>query len=72
VPRRSGVHQSGARFQTPEQVVTAAFRLMGARNPPVSSVSGTGNRVVSRVIGLLPKWTALRLAHVPSVTSDDA
>ncbi|SJM69806.1 Probable short-chain dehydrogenase [Gulosibacter sp. 10] len=60
--RASGTAQGGVRFQTPEQVVTTAFRALERRNPPVSIISGMRNRWIKRLLAFLPKRTVLRLA----------
>ncbi|MFE0028347.1 SDR family NAD(P)-dependent oxidoreductase [Amycolatopsis sp. NPDC059021] len=60
---RGGTDTSGTRFQTPEQVVTTALKALDRRTPPVSVVSGGANRLVRRLVALLPTRTALKLAE---------
>ncbi len=60
---RSGTSTSGARFQTPEQVVTTVLRALDRRTPPVGVVCGRVNRLVRRITALLPTRTVLRLAE---------
>lgn len=61
--RASQTSENGVRFETPEQVVASAQRALQKASPPVSMVSGRANRLTSRVVGMLPKKTALRLAN---------
>jgi short-subunit dehydrogenase len=61
--RNSGSNERGVRFQTPEQVVAAAFHALDERRPPVSVVSGRANTWKSRIVALLPRRTVLRLAN---------
>lgn len=60
---RSGTSALGTRFQTPEQVVTAALAALDRQHPPVSIVSGAANRLLSRLVALLPTRAVLRLAE---------
>lgn len=59
----SGTAQNGVRFQTSDQVVTTALNALQRRNPPFSTISGTRNRWIKRLITTLPTRTALRLAE---------
>ena len=61
--RSSHSNERGVRFETPEQVVAAAFRALDKPRTPVSSVSGQANRWTSRIVTLLPRRTVLRLAN---------
>lgn len=71
--RTSESSERGVRFQTPEQVVAAAFRALDKPKPPVSSVSGRANTWTSRIMPLLPRRTVLRLANSsPTGTTDHA
>jgi short-subunit dehydrogenase len=69
--RRSGSGEQGVRFETPEQVVTAALRALDRRRTPVSSVSGRRNTRTSRLVTLLPRRTVLRLADSSPARSGD-
>ncbi|WIB16079.1 SDR family oxidoreductase [Curtobacterium sp. MCPF17_050] len=60
--RNSGTDEGRVRFETPEQVVAAAFRALDKPTPPVSAVSGSANTRTSRIAPLLPRRTVLRLA----------
>jgi short-subunit dehydrogenase len=60
--RSSRSDERGVRFETPEQVVAAAFRALDKPKTPVSSVSGQANRWMSRIVTVLPRRTVLRLA----------
>ena len=57
----SGTTETGVRFQQPAQVVAAALRSLDRAQTPTSVVSGWRNRVSSRVLGLLPRRTVLRM-----------
>ena len=57
----SGTTEAGVRFQRPAQVVAAAFQALDRAQSPVSVVSGWQNRLSSRLLGLLPRRTALRM-----------
>ena len=57
----SGTAENGVRFQQPSQVVTTAFKALDRARTPVSVVSGSQNQLSSRVLGLLPRRTVLRL-----------
>ena len=59
----SGTATAGVRFQTPAQVVATALSALEQRRPPVSVVSGAGNRLVRRVVGALPTRLVLRMAE---------
>ncbi|GAA3664487.1 SDR family NAD(P)-dependent oxidoreductase [Microbacterium marinilacus] len=59
----SGTMESGVRFQTPDQVVTTALDALQRRNPPVSVISGTRNRWMRRLVGVLPVRAVLRAAE---------
>jgi short-subunit dehydrogenase len=61
--RNSESDEHGVRFQTPEQVVAAAFRALDKPNTPASTVSGRMNTLTSRIIALLPSRIILRLAN---------
>jgi short-subunit dehydrogenase len=57
----SGTSESGARFQTPEDVVTTALRALSRKNPPRSIISGGLNRWIRRLVATLPTSAVLRL-----------
>lgn len=57
----SGTTETGVSFQQPAQVVASALRALDRAQTPISIVSGWQNRVSSRVLGLLPRRTALRM-----------
>ena len=57
----SGTNETGVRFQQPAQVVATALRALDRPKSPVSVVSGWQNQLSSRVLGLLPRRTVLRL-----------
>lgn len=59
---RSGTSTTGARFQTPAQVVAEAMSALDRRRVPASIVSGAPNRMMRRLVGLLPTGLQLRLA----------
>ena len=59
----SGTATRGVRFETPAQVVATALGALDRRHPPVSIVSGRANRVVRRVVSVLPQRVVLRLAE---------
>jgi short-subunit dehydrogenase len=59
----SGTATTGVRFQTPTQVVATTLAALEQRRPPVSVVSGAGNRLVRRVVGLLPTRLVLQMAE---------
>jgi short-subunit dehydrogenase len=61
--RNSGSSERGVRFQTPAQVVAAAFHALDEPRPRVSGVSGRANTWTSRIMTLLPRRTVLRLAN---------
>jgi short-subunit dehydrogenase len=69
--RNSQSSERGVRFQTPEQVVAAAFRALDKAKTPVSSVSGRANRWTSRIVTLLPRRTVLRLADSSPAQAGD-
>ncbi|MHA7190624.1 SDR family NAD(P)-dependent oxidoreductase [Arthrobacter sp. MDT2-16] len=69
--RSSQSDEEGVRFETPQQVVAAAFRALDKRRSPVSSVSGQANRWTSRIVTLLPRRIVLRLANSSSVPVGD-
>ncbi|MFY1692833.1 SDR family NAD(P)-dependent oxidoreductase [Plantactinospora sp. WMMB782] len=52
----------GAAFQTPEQVVTAALRVLGRRNPPPSAISGCGNQALALASRLVTRRLTVTLA----------
>ena len=58
----SGTSEAGARFQTPEQVVTTALRALDRPRTPASVVSGGANRLTAAVSRLLPRRLVLSLA----------
>ncbi|MCZ2831004.1 SDR family NAD(P)-dependent oxidoreductase [Modestobacter sp. VKM Ac-2986] len=59
----SGTATTGVRFETPAQVVATTLAALERRRPPVSVVSGAGNRLTRRVVGLLPTRVVLQLAE---------
>lgn len=59
----SGTDTKGVRFETPEQVITTAFKALDCRRPPLSVISGRTNRWVRRLLAVLPKRTVLRLVE---------
>ena len=59
----SGTATTGVRFQTPAQVVATTLSALERRRRPVSVVSGSGNRLTRRVVGLLPTRLVLQLAE---------
>lgn len=50
------------RFQTPDQVVSLAFRELNRRDTPPSVVSGRANAVAARLVGLIPRRLALSIS----------
>lgn len=60
---RSSTSTRGTRFQTPDQVVTSTLKALDRRHPPVSIVSGRANRLIRRLVALLPTRTVLRIAE---------
>jgi uncharacterized protein len=61
--RASGTAESGVRFQSPQEVAATAFRALQRRNPPVSVISGSRNRLARRLVAALPRRTALQLTE---------
>ena len=59
----SGTATTGVRFQTPAQVVATTLSALERRRPPVSVVSGAGNRLTRRMVGLLPTRLVLPMAE---------
>lgn len=57
----SGTAETGVRFQRPAEVVAVALKSLDRAQTPVSVVSGWQNRLSSRVLGLLPRRTVLRM-----------
>ncbi|MBX7266552.1 SDR family oxidoreductase [Micromonospora sp. Llam7] len=57
----SHTSEKGARFQTPDQVVTAGLRALDASRTPVQVVSGTRNRLNLAILRRLPRRTALKI-----------
>jgi short-subunit dehydrogenase len=53
---------SVGRFQTPEQVVSLAFRELDRRDTPPSVVSGRGNAVTAKLVGFMPRRMALAIS----------
>lgn len=60
---RSGTSTHGTSFETPGQVVTTALRSLDRRHPPSSVISGRTNRLIRRLITLLPTRTVLRIVE---------
>lgn len=50
------------RFQTPEQVVSLAFRELDRRDTPPSVVAGKANAITARLVGLMPRRVALSIS----------
>ena len=59
----SGTATTGVRFETPAQVVATTLSALERRRPPASVISGAGNRLIRRVVGVLPTRLVLRLAE---------
>ncbi|WP_314504184.1 SDR family oxidoreductase [uncultured Microbacterium sp.] len=53
---------SVGRFQTPEQVVSLAFRELDRRDTPPSVVSGRGNAVTAKFVGFMPRRLVLAIS----------
>ena len=53
---------SVGRFQTPEQVVSLAFRELDRRDTPPSVVSGKANAVTAKLVGFMPRRVALAIS----------
>ncbi len=60
----AGMTETGTSFQTAEDVVATALRALDRTDVPTTAVSGRRNRLMFRLVGLLPlpERTALRLA----------
>jgi short-subunit dehydrogenase len=50
------------RYQTPEQVVSLAFRELERRDTPPSVVSGLANAVTAKLVGFMPRRVALSIS----------
>jgi uncharacterized protein len=50
------------RYQTPEQVVSLAFRELDRRDTPPSVVSGLANAVTAKLVGVMPRRLALSIS----------
>jgi uncharacterized protein len=55
----AGGAPSGFRYQTPERVVASALRALDRRRTPPSTTVGLGNRVASKLVGILPRRLVL-------------
>ena len=53
---------SVGRFQTPEQVVSLAFRELDRRDTPPSVVSGKANAITAKLVGFMPRRVALAIS----------
>ncbi len=60
----AGMTETGTSFETPEDVVATALNALDRNDVPTTAVSGSRNRLMFRLIGLLPvpERTTLRLA----------
>ncbi|MFI0795186.1 SDR family NAD(P)-dependent oxidoreductase [Micromonospora rubida] len=59
----------GATFQTPEQVVTAALRILERRNPPPSAISGRSNQALAIAGRFVTRRLAVTLAAANTLRS---
>ena len=50
------------RYQTPEQVVSLAFRELDRGDTPPSVVSGRANAVTAKLVGFMPRRLALSIS----------
>jgi uncharacterized protein len=53
---------SVGRFQTPEQVVSVAFRELDRRDTRPSVVSGKANAITAKLVGFMPRRVALAIS----------
>lgn len=58
----SGTSESGARFQTTEQVVATALNALDRRHTPPSVVAGRANQLIASASRVLPRRVVLALS----------